>query len=245
MKKVKICPNIQCTARVNGPGAMECKACRMQLRNIKVEYFQSDEEIERRLNPPAEASSHEDSVEETKQEPEAETLVVVCSSCGKHVTYHIGLEFCECGEYIADIAPVSEAELQQEDTCGQEEVSGCREEQTCSVSGMQSLDGLCRIAFLEDFMKIGREAKGKEYFLQYGKGKISREHIVIQKINNEWYLLYCKREDRNYAGGRENAVYVNDRKLERDEEYRLQVGDVISMSALDRSDTQAAFFRVE
>lgn len=241
MKKVKICPNAQCADRINSPSAMECKTCRMQLRNIKVEFFNSDEEIEKRLNPPAEENI--DDKEEDKEDA-PERMIVICSDCGKQIPYQIGLEFCECGEYIADIPPVAEHTLASEGAEGSGTKNETLEMVAGSVCGMETLDGVYRITFTEDYMKIGRTEVGKEYFAQYGKIKISREHITLQKIEGAWYLSYCKREERNYTGGQENAVYINERKLLRDENYQLKVGDIISMAKLDRTDLEAAFFRV-
>ena len=94
-------------------------------------------------------------------------------------------------------------------------------------------------------MKIGREAEGGQYFSQYGKRKVSREHAIVQKTDEQWYLSYCKREDRNYSGGVENPIYVNNRRLESLEKYCLMAGDEIAFSELDKSDPMAAFFRVQ
>jgi len=234
MRKVKICTNLQCNNRVNEAAAVVCKGCGRSLSRVKQEFL-SENDIEKRLNPVVEEEEKEP--EGCAGEPTSLTsgLVVVCPSCSAQIPYQIGLEFCECGEYIADVPPITlgiQADIQSEEL------------PTPCVKGMGSLDGFCRIDFLHDFMKIGRENFGREYFLQYGKAKVSREHIIVKRVAGEWYLSYCKKEDRNYANGRENAAFVNDRMLARDEEYCLQVGDEIALGTRDKTDIYAAFFRV-
>ena len=96
-----------------------------------------------------------------------------------------------------------------------------------------------------EWMKVGRQAKGKIYFENAEKWKVSREHAILQWIDGNWHISYCKKEDRNYTGGVENPIYINGRKLERQENYSLQIGDEIAFAELDKSDPMAAFFIVE
>lgn len=256
--------NLQCSDRVNMANAVECKGCGRNLRNVKMEFL-DEKEIEKRLNPPAEEEMEQEGVleEATSSVPQ---MVVICPSCNTQTPYQIGLEFCECGEYIADVPPVIP---------GQEEVASATAEPVSvlgvsslgvqsgvspipsigaqssvlgsgqmmgniCVSGMTSLDGLCNILFCQDYMVIGRERIGHEYFGPYGKGKVSREHIIVRRIESAWYLSYVKK-----INGGENAVYVNDRMIAREEECRLQNGDVIALGSNEKTDPYAAFFRVQ
>jgi len=255
-KKVKICMNLQCGARENKADAAVCVGCGSSFRGISW-AFMSDEEIEKVLHPELvqEEVSQQDAVYEDASE-DGERLgecasscrVIICPSCGVHIPYRVGLEFCECGEYVQEEIPVEEgssegeeklrSDEKQEGCVSQEQLSGC-------IKGMTTLDGTYRLEFTDTWMKIGREAVGRGYFESAGKLKVSREHAIIQLVNGEWHLSYCKKEDRNYAGGAENPIFINGRRMDRLESYRLQAGDEIAFAELDKSDPMAAFFRVE
>lgn len=244
-RKVKICMNQQCTGRVNKPDAAVCAGCGSSFRGISWEFL-SEEQIEMRLHPEHEAEKMQeddgDSNGGGEEKKEAPRMVIVCPSCGVRIPYRVGLEFCECGEYVQEEVPIEEA------SSNQSSVDPAVGEQDCGspcVKGMVTLDGEYRLLFTNEWIKIGREATGRTYFEKAAKGKVSREHVIIQLIEGAWYLSYCKKEDRNYSGGVENPVYINGRRMDRSENYRLQVGDEIAFAELDKNDPMAAFFRVE
>lgn len=248
-KKVKICMNRQCTNRVNKPDAAVCVGCGNSFGRINWKRL-SDEEIEEILNPKTKQEPVMEETVETQEpvmEENGETQApvasgqaqeyIVCPNCGKRMVYTVMLEICdECGEYVADQLPVCDSKEQET----VQEVSACTE-----VTAMQSLDGRCRITFSGNFMKIGRHAEGGEYFESAAKRKVCREHAIVQKIDDAWHISCCKREDRNYSGGVANPIFINNRMLGRDEQYRLQPGDEIGFAELDKSDPMAAFFRAE
>lgn len=227
--------NQRCQNRVNKPDAAVCAGCGNSFGRISWKLL-SDEEIEAIINPALsqEMAEPEETVcEEQKAEQKNTQEYIVCPNCGKRMLFTIMLENCdECGEYVADELPVCESEESAQS-------------ESDSVTALHSLDGRCRIALSGDFMKIGRQAEGREYFESAGKRKVCREHAIVQKIDDAWYISYCKREDRNYSGGVANPIFINNRKLENDENYRLQPGDEISFAELDKSDSMAAFFRAE
>lgn len=230
-RKVKICMNQQCESRINKPDAAVCMGCKSSFRGINWQFL-DDAEIERILNPEPKAEEEDDEVqEEAQMTVEEKQEYVVCPSCGARVPYRVGLEECDCGEYIGDIVPCAEEETAQPVCKG--------------VTSLRSLDGRCHLPLDGEWIKIGRLATGKEYFESAGKRKVSREHAILRLLDGAWYISYCKREDRNYSGGVENPIFINKRRLEREENYRLQLGDEIGFAEFDTSDTMAAFFRAE
>lgn len=235
-RKVKICKNQQCEHRVNGPDAPVCIGCGASFRGVSWKFL-SEEEIEKALLPEIiEEESEEVQEEEAKVEENMDREVIICPNCGAHVTYYVGVQECpECGEYIQEELPVKESEILAEDKPVQEFV----------VKGMRTIDGNCFLDFNKEYMEIGRLALGKEYFEGYGKRKVSRQHAKVHKREDGWYISYCRPEDRNYYGGVQNPIYINNVELGINENYRLQVGDMVAFAELDMSDPMAAFFRVE
>lgn len=235
-KKVKICKNQQCTARVNSGDAVICAGCGSSFRGISMQIL-SDEQIEKILNPEPENTPEPEAPQEENVLPTARTEYIICPNCGERLQYSVGLEFCDkCNEYVADELPQCEADEQ----LPEEAAMPCQ-----GVKVLQSLDGRCRLELSGDWIKIGRNATGKEYFENAGKRKVSREHAILQFKDGGWQISYCKREDRNYSGGVENPIFINKRRLEREENYRLQPGDEIGFAEFDTSDCMAAFFRAE
>lgn len=232
-KKVKICMNQQCESRVNKPDAAVCVGCGNSLARTNWDFL-SDEEIEVILNPALRLEELEEPVHEEQQiEQKKAQEYIICPNCGKKMPFSVMLEYCdECGEYVADQLPLCENEENIQPVC-------------YGVTALSSLDGRCRLTFSGDFIKIGRQAEGREYFESAGKRKVCREHAIVQKIDDAWHISYCNREDRNYSGGVANPIFINNRKLKNGENYRLQPGDEISFSEIDKSDPMAAFFRAE
>lgn len=240
-KKVKICSNQQCQHRVNTATAAVCVGCGASFRGINWEFL-TEEQIEKRLNPEEEPEEViVDSPEpESKKEP---NFVIVCPSCQKRIPYRVGLEFCECGEYVQEEIPIDENAV-EEPTAGDCPLTPIEPNmEPYRPQAMCTLDGVYRLTFCGERFIVGREAVGGEYL--QSKGKVSREHAVLQIVNGAWTISYCKKEDRTYIGGIENPIFVNGRKLDRTEQYELQFGDEIAFSELDKSDCHAAFFRVE
>lgn len=239
-RKVKICNNKQCENRVNDPSAVVCMGCRANMRNVRPRYL-SEEEIQKALQPEVIEEEPEKTEEEPeKQEETSVREVIICPNCGARVPYYVGIENCsECDEYIQEEIPVREDALPTE-----EMVQNSCECLNCA-KGMRSLDGVYYLEFIGEAMEIGRKAQGQDYFEGYGKGKVSRQHAKMQKKEDGWYIAYHRKEDRTYRDGILNAIYINDRMLRLDENYRLQVGDQISFAELDMKDPLAAFFRVE
>lgn len=243
-KKVKICSNQQCQHRVNTATAAVCVGCGASFRGINWEFL-TEEQIEKRLNP----EEPEDVVEETK-EPETKkepSFVIICPSCQKHIPYRVGLEFCECGEYVQEEIPIDENAVEEgtssEGTCETTPAEPIMEQSVCKPQAMRTLDGAYCLTFCREWFKIGRESVGQEYL--QSRRKVSREHAILQLVNGAWTISYCKKEDRNYIGGIENPIFINGRRLGRTEQYELQIGDEIAFAELDKSDCNAAFFRVE
>lgn len=261
-KKVKICMNMSCTNRVNKPDAAVCAGCGSSFRGMSWKFL-NDEEIERLLHPKEDAENGQEDASHAAVADGAEDaangtagtagqgggaaaasaaeragqpggMVIVCPSCGRRIPYRVGLEFCECGEYVQEEIPVSlAADTGSAVSCVQE------------VTALRTLDGLYRLELAGDWMKVGRQAAGQDYFGSHGKFKVCREHAILRRIDGHWQISYCKREDRNYSGGVENPIFINGRRLERQEEYRLKPGDEIAFAESDPSDSMAAFFRAE
>ncbi len=243
-KKVKICMNAECINRVNKPDAAVCAGCGSSFRGMSWQFL-SDEEIERLLSPDekveeATRETDESGEEQSAREEQEQSggMFIICPSCQRHIPYRVGLEFCECGEYVQEEIPVQENTQSVEE--GQQETAEERK-----VTALQSLDGLYRLELTGEWMKVGRKATGEAYFESNGKYKVCREHAILQLTEGEWYISYCKREDRNYIGGVENPIFINKRKMERQESYKLKPGDEIAFAESDPSDSMAAFFRVE
>lgn len=241
-RKVKICPNLQCEDRINKSDAAVCVKCGSSFRGMSWQFL-DDSEIEKILNPQPEDAAEEIPQEESMQKPQT-MQVIICPSCGKHIPYQVGLEFCECGEYVQEEVPVSEV-ISESGAC----TGADSQEQQCQapkVSALRTLDGQYRLVLKGDFVKVGRHSAGKEYFESMGKFKVSREHAILQLCGGEWHLSYCKKEDRNYTNGVENPIYINGRKMDIDESYQLQCGDEIAFAELvSTNDPLAAFFRAE
>ncbi len=241
-KKVKICMNVQCADRVNKPNAAVCACCGSSFRGINVQFL-DENEIEEVLHPTKKPEEGFTESPQESSEPQSVTVqeVVICPECGRRTLYRVGLTECECGAWIQDEIPVREMPQTPEATdkaCSQSCTPAC-------VSALSSLDGKCRLELTQTWMKIGRQAAGQAYFQAEGKRKVSREHAIIQRQEDGWYISYCKKEDRNYQGGVENPIFINNRRLERQENYKLQSGDEIAFTETDKSDRMAAFFRVE
>lgn len=237
--KRKICTNLKCEDPVNEPNAAVCKGCKCSLARVKLSILDQDkleEEVEKIRNPKGITDNDEPGGSEEPGGPEGPVdepmEYVVCPNCNARIPYTPGLEFCECGEYIGDIPP--------ESPDPPEPPQGCQ-----PVTALRSLDGKCHLPLHGDWIKIGRQAIGREYFEGAGKRKVSREHAILRYIDGAWHISYCKREDRNYIGGVENPIFINKRRLEREENYRLQPGDEIGFAEFDISYTEAAFFRAE
>lgn len=238
--KRKICRNPQCEDPVNEPNAAVCKSCKCSLARVNLSILDEDkikEEVEKirkskLITGYNDDNTHEgtegiDGTEDEKKE------YIICPSCNARIHYKPGLEFCDCGEYIGDLTPEPEADT---DDVLQE----CQ-----PITALRSLDGKCHLPLNGDWIKIGRQAVGREYFESAGKRKVSREHAILRYIDGAWHISYCKREDRNYSGGVENPIFINKRRLEREENYRLQPGDEIGFAEFDTSYMDAAFFRAE
>lgn len=241
--KRKICRNLQCENPVNEPNAAVCKGCGCSLARVSLSLLDKDkieEEVEKLRKPKSVTSDDNDNanagtggingiidiIDEIAE-------YISCPHCNARILYKPGREFCECGEYIGDITPESEArtEIVYKDPL--------------AVTALRSLDGRCYLPLNGDWIKLGRQALGGEYFESEGKRKVSREHAILRYIDGAWHISFCKREDRNYSGGTENPIFINKRRLEREENYRLQLGDEIGLAESDISDTAAAFFRAE
>lgn len=246
-RKVIICPNLQCVNRVNAPNATTCAECGFLFRGINCEWLY-DEEIEKRIHPEKFAEA-EEIIEESAGESEesSKTLrqqVIICPSCNKRTPYRVGLEFCECGEYIQEEEPVFEEEVQDTACEMEQETRAASCEMREEIIGFKTLDDVFMMKFEGDYAKIGRLALGGEYFLKHGKNKVCREHAILRRIDGEVYISYCKKDERNYLGGVDNPIFINKKMLGNGESCRLQVGDIIAFSELDTTDPQAAFFKV-
>lgn len=225
--KIKICRNPQCEDPVNEPNAAVCKGCKGSLARVKLSILEKEkieEEVERIRKSIPITDDDGGGTDDGMGDPgpvEPKQEYIICPSCNARILYRLGLELCDCGEYIGDLYP----------------------EQL--VTALRSLDGKCHLPLHGDWIKIGRQAAGGEYFESTGKRKVSREHAILRSIDGAWHISYCKREDRNYSGGVENPIFINKRRLEREENYRLQPGDEIGFAESDTSYTDAAFFRAE
>lgn len=248
MKKIKrkICRNLQCENPVNEPNAAVCKGCKCSLARVNLSILDEDkieEEVERIRHPepkggddgPGDTGGTVDTGETGNDIVEPEPEYVICPSCNARILYRPGLmELCDCGEYIGDLYPPDpKGGTEPDPPTGQ------------PVTALRSLDGRFHLPLYGDWIKIGRQAAGREYFISAGKEKVSREHAILRYIDGAWHISYCKREDRNYSGGVENPIFINKRRLEREENYRLQPGDEIGLAEFDIAYTQAAFFRAE
>jgi len=223
--------NLQCNSRVNAGNVTVCAGCGMELRDGL--RFLDEDEIDRILHPEKNEQEAEEEVIPSGEVAASPREIVICPECGERIPFRVGLEFCpNCGEYVQDVIPIREEDAPQE-----VESSG--------VKALRSIDGVYRLELCRDWMKIGRAADGQEYFIRYGKQKVCREHAILSKREGEWFLSYCKKEERNYVGGLENPIYINQRMLGRDEVWKLQVGDRIGLAEADTSDCMAAFFDVE
>lgn len=237
-RKVKICMNLRCENRVNNGNVTVCTGCGMELRNgIK---FLDDNEIEKILHPEAEKVMQEEVAPAEEVVPELPKELVICPACGERIPYRVGLEFCPvCKEYVQDEVPIIE-------NCEGEEQEIIQEvAQRSSIHALKSVDGAYRLELEGSWIKIGRLSTGQEYFQRFEKKKVSREHAILSKKDGEWHISYCKKEDRNYTGGLENPIYINQRKMEKNELYKLQAGDRIAFGEADIYDPMAAFFDVE
>lgn len=242
-RKVKICMNLQCNSRVNAGNVTVCTGCGMELRDGL--RFLDENEIEQILHPENDAQKREEEAASPEEEhPSVPQEIVVCPECGERIPYRVGLEFCpNCEEYVQDVIPIredEEAAVQDESVCSMQQ-----EAQTSGVTALRSIDGAYHLELSGEWIKLGRTATGQEYFTQYGKRKVCREHAILSKKNGEWFISYCKREERNYVGGVENPIFINQRAMGRDEMYQLQAGDRIGLAESDTSDGMAAFFDVE
>lgn len=225
--KIKICRNPQCEDPVNEPNAAVCKGCKGSLARVKLSILEKEkieEEVERIRKSIPITDDDGGGTDDGMGDPgpvEPKQEYIICPSCNARILYRLGLEFCDCGEYIGDLYPEQ------------------------PVTALRSLDGKCHLPLHGDWIKIGRQAAGREYFESAGKKKVSREHAILRSIDGAWHISYCKREDRNYSGGVENPIFINKRRLEREENYRLQPGDEIGFAESDTSYTDAAFFHAE
>lgn len=243
--KRKICRNLQCENPVNEPNAAVCKSCKCSLARVNLSILDEEkieEEVEKIRKPKSMTDDDNDNanvgtagtnVTGEIDDIDAAGEYIICPYCNVRMLYKPGRELCECGEYIGDITPEPE-------TGTDDALQGCQ-----AVTALRSLDGRCRLPLHGDWLKIGRQATGREYFESAGKRKVSREHAILRCIDGAWHISYCRREDRNYSGGVENPIFINKRRLEREENYRLQVGDEIGLAESDTSYDDAAFFRVE
>ena len=263
--KRKICRNLQCENPVNEPNAAVCKSCKCSLARVGLSLLDQDkieEEVEKIRKPKSitgddDEHTHEgtDAIDKADGIEDEEKEYIVCPYCNARMLYKPGRELCECGEYIGDITPGMEA-----DTGKSRGIVGCRIvdipprtgadtddalKDGQAVTALRSLDGRCHLPLQGDWIKMGRWAFGREYFESAGKRKVSREHAILRYIDGAWHISYCRREDRNYSGGVENPIFINKRRLEKEENYRLQRGDEIGFAESDISDTDAAFFRAE
>lgn len=241
----KICMNPQCGDSINEASATVCKGCGANLARVDPRRLNKDkleEEVEKIRNQKRKTEDDGDSnpagtggADEPKEtEEKKEEEYVICPECEKRIIFRPGLETCpNCGEYVAHIAPIT-----GEDT-------GDAEQKDKPVSALRSLDGKCRLQLEGDWLKVGREAFGREYFESEGKRKVSREHAIMRRIEGAWHISYCKKEDRNYSGGIENPIFINGQRVGREENVRLQIGDEIGFAERDYSYTTAAFFRAE
>lgn len=231
--KIKICRNPQCEDPVNEPNAAVCKGCKGSLARVKLSILEKEkieEEVEKIRN--AGSIIDDDGGGPGGGPGDGGEEYIICPSCNARILYKPGLEFCDCGEYIGDLPPGT--------IYDPEPPQGYQ-----PVTALHSLDGKCHLPLHGDWLKIGRQATGREYFESAGKRKVSREHAILRYIDGAWHISYCKREDRNYSGGVENPIFINKRRLEREENYRLQPGDEIGFAESDISYTDAAFFRAE
>lgn len=236
--KIKICRNPQCEDPVNEPNAAVCKGCKGSLARVKLSILEKEkieEEVERIRKSIPITDDDSGGTGDGMGDPgpvEPKQEYIICPNCNARIPYKPGLEFCDCGEYIEDLPPGP--------IDGPEPPQGYQ-----PVTALRSLDGKYHLPLQGDWIKIGRQATGREYFESAGKRKVSREHAILRSIDGAWHISYCKREDRNYSGGVENPIFINKRRLEREENYRLQPGDEIGFAESDTSYTDAAFFRAE
>ena len=219
VEKYKICPNPKC-GKHNKPKAIECLWCETDLSGVKP----TDDETEA-AKALAEQQRADNSIENRFVAPinHAGKMIRVCEGCGTHNAAN-ARKCTNCGEDISDVTPSIET-FNDEGTSHN------------IVYQLVSLDGEIRFDILQQLVTIGRESELKDYLKN--KSYVSRKHAEIFYIDGDLYIKNLSKT---------NYTYVNNDKLDVDEQRKLNDGDELgiggNVSNGQRQD-MAAYFTVK
>ncbi len=205
MRRFKSCP--VCGQR-NNPVLLECSRCEADLSNVPIRNGEEGAGHE------SKGKADDAPVSASKLSADAAPVYRICE-CG-HVNLPNARKCQQCGEDIADIAPVAK-------TAGQ-------------GFELVSLDGTYRFAISEGSATIGRHAHMKDYLAD--KAYVSRQHARLTYHGGELCIENMSTTNYTYVNNAKLAVGENMNLKAGDE---VGLGGFLKEGSRQE---QAAYFRV-